>query len=165
MGGAAAYADYPAPDLILVTHRHGDHYDAETLAALASDGAEVVTCADVQGMMPDGLKETARVLGHGDGIDWQGVTIEAVPDEQQPEPASTATEGSRGLEQVADPLVRGEGRDVADDSLAASLGIGSDARREIHRLGLGSAETRDSARAEGPSPPSAKRTTVDSRSK
>ena len=79
VGGAAAYADYPAPDLILVTHRHGDHYDAETLAALASDGAEVVTCADVQGMMPDGLKETARVLGHGEGIDWQGVKIEAIP--------------------------------------------------------------------------------------
>ena len=38
-----------SPTLILVTHRHGDHYDAETLAALASGGTEVVTCADVHG--------------------------------------------------------------------------------------------------------------------
>jgi L-ascorbate metabolism protein UlaG (beta-lactamase superfamily) len=79
VGGASTYADHPAPDLILVTHRHGDHYDADTLAALAADGTEIVTCADVHGMMPDGLKEMARVLGHGESIDWQGVTIEAIP--------------------------------------------------------------------------------------
>ena len=57
VGGASAYADHPAPDLILVTHRHGDHFDAETLTALVSDGTEIVTCADVHAMMPDGLKE------------------------------------------------------------------------------------------------------------
>ena len=79
VGGASAYADYPAPDLILVTHRHGDHYDADTLTALASDGTEIVTCADVHGMMPDGLKDRARVLGHDESVEWQGVTIEAIP--------------------------------------------------------------------------------------
>ena len=35
VGGASAYGDYPEPDLILVTHRNGDQYDAETLTALA----------------------------------------------------------------------------------------------------------------------------------
>ena len=34
VGGAAAYADLPAPDLILITHEHGDHYDQPTLDAL-----------------------------------------------------------------------------------------------------------------------------------
>jgi len=33
VGEASAYADFPAPDLILVTHEHGDHYKAETLIA------------------------------------------------------------------------------------------------------------------------------------
>jgi L-ascorbate metabolism protein UlaG (beta-lactamase superfamily) len=79
VGGAAAYADHPEPDLILVTHRHGDHYDAETLAALVADGTEVITCADVHAMMPDGLKQRARVLGHDEGIEWEGVRIEAIP--------------------------------------------------------------------------------------
>ena len=79
VGGASAYADYPAPDLILVTHRHGDHYDADTLSALTSDGTEIVTCADVQAMMPDELKEKARILDHDESIDWQGVTIKAIP--------------------------------------------------------------------------------------
>ena len=79
VGGASAYSGYPAPDLILVTHRHGDHYDADTLAALAGDGAEIVTCADVLGMMPDDLKGMARAIGHDESFEWQGLTIEAIP--------------------------------------------------------------------------------------
>ena len=61
-------AGHPAPDLILITHRHGDHFDAETLAALVADGTEIITCADVHAMMPDGLKERAQVLGHDGSI-------------------------------------------------------------------------------------------------
>lgn len=79
VGGAEAYGDFPAPNLILVTHRHGDHYDAETLAALAANGAEIITCTDVLDMMPEELKGMARAIGHAESIDWQGLTIEAIP--------------------------------------------------------------------------------------
>src|SRR5690606_7454571 len=34
VGGAAAYEGHPAPDLILITHEHGDHFDAPTLEAI-----------------------------------------------------------------------------------------------------------------------------------
>ena len=79
VGEPAAYSDYPQPDLILITHRHGDHYDADTLAALAGEGTEIVTNADVLEMMPEDLKDRARALGHDESIDWQGLTIEAIP--------------------------------------------------------------------------------------
>ena len=32
VGDAAQYEGKPAPDLILITHEHGDHYNEETLA-------------------------------------------------------------------------------------------------------------------------------------
>lgn len=77
VGDPAAYADKPAADLILVTHRHGDHYNADTLNALGS--APIVTNADVHGMMDDGLKGRSTILGHGGGMDFNGVSIEAIP--------------------------------------------------------------------------------------
>ena len=79
VGDPAAYSGFPKPELILATHRHGDHYDPETLTALAADGTEIITCADVLGMMPDGLKAMARAVGHGESTEWQGLTIDAIP--------------------------------------------------------------------------------------
>ena len=34
VGEASQYEGMPDPDLILITHRHGDHYNADLLAAL-----------------------------------------------------------------------------------------------------------------------------------
>lgn len=79
VGGADAYSDYPKPDLILITHRHGDHYDAETLAALVEDGTDIITCSDVLDMMPEKVKGMARAIGHEESIDWQGLIIDAIP--------------------------------------------------------------------------------------
>ena len=38
-----AYGGQAAPDLILITHEHGDHYDPETLAAIAGDQTRLIT--------------------------------------------------------------------------------------------------------------------------
>lgn len=79
VGDAAAYADFPKPELILVTHRHGDHYNAETLAALMADGTEIVTCPDVLGMMPENVKAISRPIGNGEGTEWRSLKIDAIP--------------------------------------------------------------------------------------
>ena len=36
VGDPSAWDEFPDPDVILITHQHGDHYAPETLAALAS---------------------------------------------------------------------------------------------------------------------------------
>lgn len=77
VGGADLYADKPAPDLILVTHRHGDHFNADTLNALGD--APIITNQDVMDIMDDGLKARAQVLGHEGSIKAGGATIEAIP--------------------------------------------------------------------------------------
>ena len=62
VGEAALYEGLPPADLILVSHEHGDHFNAETLAALAGDSTMLVTNPAVHGMRPDALKAKATAL-------------------------------------------------------------------------------------------------------
>lgn len=79
VGEASLYADLPAADLILVTHQHGDHYNAETLAALKAERTHLITNPAVNGMLPAGLAAGAETLANGDTTDWNGISIEAIP--------------------------------------------------------------------------------------
>ncbi len=79
VGDIAAYEGLPKPDLILVTHEHGDHYNAEILAALAADGTRLITNPAVFDMLPDGLKSRAEPMGNGETATWNGLTIDAIP--------------------------------------------------------------------------------------
>ncbi|QDC08186.1 MBL fold metallo-hydrolase [Oceanicola sp. D3] len=76
VGDAAAYADFPKPDLILVTHEHGDHFNAETLAALKGE-AHLITNPAVAEKLADMAPE--EVLANGDSTEWNGVAIDAIP--------------------------------------------------------------------------------------
>jgi len=77
VGGADLYAGLPKPDLITVTHRHGDHYNADTLKAFGD--TPILTNADVHGMMDEGLKGRSSVIAPGGGMDWKGARIDAIP--------------------------------------------------------------------------------------
>ncbi len=79
VGDPSSYAAFPRPDLILVTHRHGDHYNAETLTALAEDGSEIVTCPDVLEMMPANVKAKSRAIANGQGTEWKSLKVDAIP--------------------------------------------------------------------------------------
>jgi L-ascorbate metabolism protein UlaG (beta-lactamase superfamily) len=79
VGEASAYADLPAPDLILVTHEHGDHFNAETLAALAGENTQIITNPAVFAMLPDDLKAKASEIANGGSTDFNGLTIDAIP--------------------------------------------------------------------------------------
>lgn len=56
VGKASAYADFPAADLVLVTHEHGDHFNLETRAAVIGDSAQTITNPAVYGKLADDLK-------------------------------------------------------------------------------------------------------------
>jgi L-ascorbate metabolism protein UlaG (beta-lactamase superfamily) len=79
IGGGERYAGQPAPDLILITHQHEDHYDPKTLAAIVKPGTKLVTNPAVHGMLPPDLKEKATAIGNGETTTVSGVKIEAVP--------------------------------------------------------------------------------------
>lgn len=77
VGGADAYAGLPAPQLIVITHEHGDHYDQPTLDAL--DAVGIIANPAVAAMLPDGMAARTTVMANGDTGQALGLTIEAVP--------------------------------------------------------------------------------------
>ena len=79
VGEQSAYSDLPAPDLVLVTHQHGDHYNAELLAAVMGDGTPLIVNPAVMDMLPEDLKARATAIGNGDTTEALGVSIEAIP--------------------------------------------------------------------------------------
>lgn len=79
VGDPALYADMPAPDLILITHEHGDHFDAETLAAVAPQDARLITNPAVHALLPPELQARATAMANGDELDLDTLRIEAVP--------------------------------------------------------------------------------------
>ena len=69
------YTVFPKADYILVTHEHGDHYDAATLRLLSDDKTQLITnkrCADMYG--------SGRVMANGDKVQIaEDITVEAIP--------------------------------------------------------------------------------------
>ncbi len=79
VGPVAAYQGLPAPDLILITHQHGDHYSPETLAGLVADRTRVIVNPAVFDMLPAGLRARATSLANGKTTKFGALTINALP--------------------------------------------------------------------------------------
>lgn len=79
VGGKEAYDGQPAADLILITHEHGDHFDADTLAALVGENTRLVVNPAVMAMLSDDLKAKATELANGATTTVGDIAIEAVP--------------------------------------------------------------------------------------
>ncbi|OWU85037.1 beta-lactamase [Oceanicola sp. 22II-s10i] len=79
VGAAEQYSDFPAPDLILITHEHGDHYSAETLEGIVGPTTQIVANPAVFEMLPDGLKARATSIGNGEETTVLGLKISAIP--------------------------------------------------------------------------------------
>jgi L-ascorbate metabolism protein UlaG (beta-lactamase superfamily) len=79
VGGAAAFTDIPPADLILVGHRHGDHFSASTINAIRKDNVRIIAPQDVFNRMSATLQSRTTVLGNGESTTVLGLTVDAVP--------------------------------------------------------------------------------------
>jgi L-ascorbate metabolism protein UlaG (beta-lactamase superfamily) len=79
VGGAAAFADHPQPDLVLITHTHGDHLSIPTVAAIAGPSTPIIAPAAVAEEFPEDDRGRIIVIGNGESTERAGVTIEAIP--------------------------------------------------------------------------------------
>jgi L-ascorbate metabolism protein UlaG (beta-lactamase superfamily) len=78
VGDPAIYADMPNPDMIVITHEHGDHYNAETLAAIMGDDTIMITNPGVYAMLPATMQMRATAIANGESTSAGGVTIDAI---------------------------------------------------------------------------------------
>lgn len=93
-GGAAQFKGLAAPDLILVTDIHGDHFDTATLAAIRTTKTVLIVPQAVADLLPSYLKTKLVIMKNGDKIKQSGITIAAIPMYNLPEsPTSMHTKG------------------------------------------------------------------------
>lgn len=74
VGDADNYANFPAPDIILVTHIHGDHMSKETVDALKTNETIIVAPKTVIEQFKEG-----EILNNGEKKEYSQVLIEAIP--------------------------------------------------------------------------------------
>jgi len=79
VGGGQAFANFPKPDLILITDIHGDHLNAETLSAVSQDKTMIVAPAAVTEKLPENVRKQTTVLKNGDKKTLLDISIEAIP--------------------------------------------------------------------------------------
>jgi L-ascorbate metabolism protein UlaG (beta-lactamase superfamily) len=74
----AEYKAVATPDVILVTHAHGDHFNVPILQAVAGADTVLVTCRDVADKLPADLKAKTKVLANDDSLTVDNVPVTAV---------------------------------------------------------------------------------------
>ena len=94
--GAKTFEGIAAPDLILITDIHGDHFDPATLEALDLSHAILVAPQAVADKMPEKLKSKTVIINNGQTISKLDMSITALPMYNLPEAADAKHTKGRG---------------------------------------------------------------------
>lgn len=78
VGGAKLFARFPKPEVILLTHIHGDHLDVKTLEGLVQPGTQIVAPAEVVQLLPVSLRKQTSTMANGATNALLSFPIEAV---------------------------------------------------------------------------------------
>lgn len=76
---AGSFAGLPKGDLMLVTHSHGDHFNAGTLTAQMAAGAVIVAPQPVYNAMSATLRASTSVQANGSTATFFGIQVETIP--------------------------------------------------------------------------------------
>ncbi|MBB3995223.1 L-ascorbate metabolism protein UlaG (beta-lactamase superfamily) [Sulfitobacter undariae] len=77
--GADKYGAFPAPDLVLITHEHGDHYNQETLDGIVVEGTQIIANPAVFAMLPEAMQANASAVENGGAALFNDLSIDAIP--------------------------------------------------------------------------------------
>ncbi|WP_066218759.1 MBL fold metallo-hydrolase [Formosa haliotis] len=79
VGGAESFKDKKEPNLILITDIHGDHFNLETLEAVAKHHTAIITTQAVADKLSKTLRDQTFVLNNGESRTYDHLKIEAIP--------------------------------------------------------------------------------------
>ncbi|MGB3180188.1 MAG: MBL fold metallo-hydrolase [Cyclobacteriaceae bacterium] len=79
VGGGKAFKGLPNPDIILITHIHGDHMSKETLSEINTSKATLYTPQSVADSLRGMFSSNLMVMANGDKNEMGEITIHAVP--------------------------------------------------------------------------------------
>jgi L-ascorbate metabolism protein UlaG (beta-lactamase superfamily) len=95
--GAAKFKGLPAPDMILITDIHGDHFDTSTLAVVMAPKTVLIVPQAVADKLPATYdKSKVVVMKNGDHIKQSGIAITAIPMYNLPESPNAMHTKGRG---------------------------------------------------------------------
>jgi L-ascorbate metabolism protein UlaG (beta-lactamase superfamily) len=94
--GADHYKNMKAPDLILITDIHGDHFDLKTLDAVKQSTSWLVVPQVVADKLPEADKSHLIVLKNGEQKELSGISIRAIPMYNLPESSTAMHTKGRG---------------------------------------------------------------------
>ena len=96
-GGADAFKGLAAPDIIVVTDIHGDHFDPKTIQAINTAKATLVVPQAVADKLPADMdRQKVVILKNGDTKNLEGISITAVPMYNLPDTADAFHNKGRG---------------------------------------------------------------------
>jgi len=95
-GGAKMFDGIAAPDLVLISDVHGDHFNLETLKAIDLSHAKLVVPQAVADKLPEDMKSIAVVVNNGQSITQLDIGILGIPMYNLPESADAKHTKGRG---------------------------------------------------------------------
>lgn len=94
VGAEQSFAGQEAPDLILVTDIHYDHFDNQTLEKISKEDTVLIVPKAVADKISKGIAGEVVVLHNGEKTEQKGILIEAIPMYNIPEsPQAFHTKG------------------------------------------------------------------------
>lgn len=96
VGGAESFKGQPQPDVILITDIHGDHLNAETVAAVYNENTEIIAPKAVQEKMPAEWQDKVNVLDNDQDTNVGDFNIKGIPMYNLREEAKKFHEKGRG---------------------------------------------------------------------
>ena len=90
------FAEKPAPDIILFTDIHQDHFDIETLQMVSKEKTIIIAPKAVADELPEEMKNRTVIIGNSETINQIGFKIEAMPAYNIPESSAAFHPRGRG---------------------------------------------------------------------
>jgi L-ascorbate metabolism protein UlaG (beta-lactamase superfamily) len=79
VGGADLFAAFDPPDVILITHIHGDHTSAETVAGVSTEQTLILAPSTVADKLGTEISGNLTIIANGESLKRPELEVEAIP--------------------------------------------------------------------------------------